>query len=100
MEENLLDDEEIAVLRRGPKFCCRRILCRERFLIYMEKCFCKIRWAKRDEEAGDAKEKENETNEERDERERIESIAEEEQIRNNLVFNKEEMEVDYRNRRA
>ena len=100
LEENLLDDEEIAVLRRGPKFCCRRILCKERFLIEMEKCFCKIRWAKRDEEPGDAKEKENETEEERLERERVEKIAEEEQIKNNLVFNQEEMEIDYRNRRA
>jgi hypothetical protein len=28
LEENLLDREEIAVLKRGPKFCCRRILCK------------------------------------------------------------------------
>ena len=46
LEENLLDEEEVAVLRRGPKFCCRRMLCKERFLVDMEKCFCKIRWSK------------------------------------------------------
>ena len=28
LEDNLLDVDEVAVLKRGPKFCCRRILCR------------------------------------------------------------------------
>ena len=27
LEHDLLDAEEVAILRRGPKFCCRRILC-------------------------------------------------------------------------
>ena len=36
LEDNLLDVDEVAVLKRGPKFCCRRIMCRERFLIDME----------------------------------------------------------------
>ena len=31
-----MDVDEVAVLKRGPKFCCRRIMCRERFLIDME----------------------------------------------------------------
>ena len=96
LEHDLLDAEEVAILRRGPKFCCRRILCRERFLIDMEKCFCKIRWSKRDESPEDAKEKENETEEERKERERLERMAEDEAIRNNLVFDQEEMNLDYR----
>ena len=39
LEDNLLDVDEVAVLKRGPKFCCRRILCRERFLIEIKKCF-------------------------------------------------------------
>ena len=42
LEHDLLDAEEVAILRRGPKFCYRWILCKERFLIDMEKCFCKI----------------------------------------------------------
>jgi hypothetical protein len=40
LEENLLDMDEVAVLKRGPKFCCRRVLCKERFLMEMEKCYC------------------------------------------------------------
>ena len=43
LEDGLLDQDEVAVLRRGPKFCCRRILSKERYLIEMEKCYCKIR---------------------------------------------------------
>ena len=33
LEDNLLDMEEVAVLKRGPMFCCRRMLRKERFLI-------------------------------------------------------------------
>ena len=66
----------------------------------MEKCFCKIRWSKRDEESGEAKERQKETEEERKERERVEKVAEEEAIKNNLVFSQDDMELDYRKQRA
>ena len=100
LEEGLLDEDEVAVLVRGPKFCCRRILCKERYLIEMEKCYCKIRWEERDKGFFEKEDTENETEEERKERERVEKIAEEEAIRNLLVFDQETMEVDYRKRRA
>ena len=100
LEENLLDDEEIAVLRRGPKFCCRRILCKERFLIEMEKCYCKIRWEERDKDPEERKKQKEESEEERNERKRVEDLAEEEAIKNLLVFDQDTMEVDYRKRRA
>ena len=100
MEENLLDMDEVAVLKRGPKFCCRRVLCRERYLIEMEKCYCKIRWSERDKDPNDKDDIKNETKEERVERERVEKAAEEEAIRNLLVFDQDAMEVDYRKKRA
>ena len=99
LEKDLLDSEEIAVLKRGPKFSCRRVLCKERFLVEMEKCACKIRWSKRDEDMEDAKNEENETTEERKERKRVEKIAEEEAIRYLLVFYEDELEIAYRKRR-
>ena len=100
LEENLLDTDEIAVLRRGPKFCCRRILSEERYLIEMEKCYCKIRWEDRDKDPNERKEIRKETKEEKEERERVERIAEEEAIRSLLVFDQDSMEVDYRKKRA
>ena len=42
LEEGLLDDEEIAVLCRGPKFCVRRMLDEERFLVECEKSYFKV----------------------------------------------------------
>ena len=69
LEENLLDVDEVAVLKRGPRFCCRRIICKERYLIEMEKCYCKIRWSERDKDPEESKERAAETAEERKERE-------------------------------
>ena len=92
--------DEISVLKRGPKFCCRRIICRERYMIEMEKCYCKIRWSEKDRDPEEAKDRENETEEEKRERERVERLAEEEAIRNLLVFDQDAMELDYRKKRA
>jgi hypothetical protein len=61
----------------------------------MEKCFCKIRWSKKDEVSEDDKMKHEESEEER-----LEKLAEEEAIRYNLVFDQDEMTIDYRKRRA
>ena len=61
----------------------------------MEKCFCKIRWSKKDEVPEDDKMKHEESEEER-----LEKLAEEEAIRYNLVFDQDEMTIDYRKRRA
>ena len=72
LEDNLLDGDEIAILVRGPKFCCRSVLCKERYLVEMEKCYCKIRWSQRDKDEDD---KIEETAEEKLERERVEKIA-------------------------
>ena len=101
LEENLLDSDEVAILVRGPKFCCRRVLCKERFLVEMEKCYCKIRWSQRDVDREELKEIiKNETKEEKLERERVEAVAEEIAIKNLLVFDEDDMEVDYRKKRA
>ena len=43
LEETLLDDDEIAALCRGPKFCVRRVLDEERFLMECEKSCFKLR---------------------------------------------------------
>ena len=43
LEEKLLDDDEIAALCRGPKFCVRRVLDEERFLMECEKSCFKLR---------------------------------------------------------
>ena len=72
LEENLLDQDEVAVLKRGPKFCCRRILSKERYLIEMEKCYCKIRWEERDKDPDERNSRKEETEAERRERERVE----------------------------
>ena len=98
--KNLLVLDEVAVLKRGPTFCCRRILCRERFLIDMEKCYCKIRWSERDKDPEDKDLLAKETEEERKERERVERAADDEAVRNLLVFDQDTMEVDYRKKRA
>ena len=101
LEDNLLDSDEVAILVRGPKFCCRRVLCKERFLVEMEKCYCKIRWSQRDVDREELKEIiKNETKEEKLERERVEAVAEEIAIKNLLVFDEDDMEVDYRKKRA
>ena len=94
--ENFIYNQEylrsisVAVLRRGPKFCCRRILSKERYLIEMEKCYCKIRWEERDKDPEERKKQKEESKEERKERKRVED----------LVFDQDTMEMDYRKRRA
>ena len=100
LEDNLLDSDEVAILIRGPKFCCRRVLCKERYLVEMEKCYCKIRWSQRDRNKDDIKEQQSETAEEKKERERVEKVAEEIAIKNLLVFDEDDMELDYRKKRA
>ena len=100
LEENLLDSDEIAILVRGPKFCCRRVLCKERYLFEMDKCYCKIRWSQRDKDKDELKEQQKETEEERKERERVEKIAEEIAMKSLLVFDEDEMQMDYRKKRA
>ena len=100
LEENLLDSDEIAILVRGPKFCCRRVVCKERYLVEMEKCYCKIRWSQRDKDKDELKEQQKETEEERKERERVEKIAEEIAMKSLLVFDEDEMQMDYRKKRA
>ena len=64
LEQWLFGVDEIAVLKRGPRFCVRRILCRERFMMEMEKCFCKIRLSKRDKDPDDEAVKKKESEEE------------------------------------
>ena len=100
LEEGLLDQDEIAVLRRGPKFCCRRILSKERYLVEMEKCYCKIRWEERDRDPDERKKQKDESSEEKKERERVERLAEDEAIKSLLVFDQDSLELDYRKRRA
>ena len=43
VEDDLLDKDEIDALVRGPKFCVRRVLNEERFLMECEKSYFKLR---------------------------------------------------------
>ena len=43
LEDGLLSEDEVAVLCRGPKFCVRRVLDEEGFLMNCEKSFFKLR---------------------------------------------------------
>ena len=103
LEDCLLDDDEIAVLCKGPKFCIWRILSKERYLVEAEKCFCKLRFELFDDDDTDKKEggeAEKETAEERKERERLERLVEVAEIESKTVFNEDEETLDYGRKRA
>ena len=102
VEDDLLDKDEIAVLVRGPKFCVRRVLNEERFLMECEKSYFKLRidMEDDDDEEDDPGGGETETKEEKLERERIEQAIEIAAIEAKQVFNEEEMTVDYSKKRA
>ena len=103
LEENLLDHDEVAILVRGPKFCVRRILDEERFLMECERSFFKVRIDMEDvdEEPDDpGGGEEHETKEEKVERLRIENAMEIAAIEARQVFNEDEMLIDYTRKRA
>jgi hypothetical protein len=50
LEDKLLDRDEIAALVRGPKFCVRRVLDEERYLIECEKSYFKLRLDMKDDD--------------------------------------------------
>ena len=101
LEEKLLDQDEVAILIRGPKFCVRRILCEERYLVECEKSYFKVRL---DMEDDDDEEEDDpgggETEEERIERERVEKVMEIAELEAKTVFNEDEMSLDYGRKRA
>ena len=101
LEEGLLDQDELAILARGPKFCVRRVLSEERFLVECEKSYFKLRIdMEDDEEEDDPGGGEIETPEETKERVRLEKAIEQAAIEAKTVFNEEEMTVDYTRKRA
>ena len=103
LENKLLDRDEIAALVRGPKFCVRRVLGDERYLIEFEKRYFKLRLDMKDddeEEEDDPGGGGQESEEERKERERVEKAIEMAAIDAKTVFNEEEMTIDYGRKRA
>ena len=92
VENLLLDEEENAVLCKGPKFCIRRTLSRERYLVEAEKSFCKLRYELYDEDPTCLEEKK--------ERERVELLSRIAELECKTVFNEEEMTIDYGRKRA
>ena len=70
LEDGLLGDDEIAALWRGPKFCVRRVMSEERFLMECEKSYFKVRIDMHDDEEEDDPGGGEESEEERIERER------------------------------
>ena len=95
---NLLSLAEVAILTRGPKFTVRRILCKERFLLEMEKCFVKLRWALKDK--GLLDEVDFETMLTDEERKKIDELAEVEEAMTKSVFNHDDLVVDFRKLKA
>ena len=88
---------------RGPKFCVRRVLDEERYLIECEKSYFKLRLDMKDddeEEEDDPGGGGQESEEERKERERVEKAIEMAAIDAKTVFNEEEMTIDYGRKRA
>ena len=91
----LLSGDEVAALSRGPKFTIRRILSRERFLVELEKSFVKIRWSKRDEDDDEEESMDNEMELDPVEQARISEIAEMEEAKTRMIFDHENMEIDW-----
>ena len=73
-EADILTNDEVDVLKKGPKFCIRRVLSKERYLVEQEKTYVKLRWANRGKEDDDEDTK-NETEVEKIERMRVEKLA-------------------------
>jgi hypothetical protein len=72
----------------------RRILCKERFLLEMEKCIVKLRWAVKDK--GLLEEVDFETMVTDEERKKIDELAEVEEAMTKSVFNHDDLVVDFR----
>ena len=100
LEQGLLDKDEIAVLCRGPKFCVRRVLSEERYMMECEKSYYKLRLDMKDDDLEDDPGGGAETEEDEVERKRIEKAAELVEIDMKTVFNEDEMTIDYGRKRA
>ena len=99
LDEDLLSKDEVTVLCRGPKFCVRRILSEERFLMECEKSYFKVRLEMLDSDledtgGGDTSE------EEEQEKIRIEKAVKLAELEMRTVFNEEEMTLNYGKKRA
>ena len=90
-EDSTLSEEEVAVLMRGPKLTVNRVLCKEWFLVEMEKCFIKVRLQKRDE---DIKEPENA------EEERVRILGEIGGAKSRMVFDPDSGKGDFMKQRC
>ena len=95
---SLLNQDEIAVLTRGPSFTIRRVLSRERFIVEIEKSYIKIRWTKQDEAEVDC-DMEG-TGLDNEEQARIDDIAELEEAKSRIIFDLDKKEIDYRKQRC
>ena len=103
LEADLLDKDEVAIVVRGPKFCVRRILSEERFMIDCERSYFKLRIEMMDKDDDEIEEEANtiiETDDERKERERIEKAIEEAEMLAKTVFDEDGMSLDYGRKRA
>ena len=100
LEPNLLDKDEVAILVRGPKFCVRRILSEERFMIDSGKNYFKIRIEMMDKDDEEEDNTKVETEDERMERERVEKVMEEAELKAKTVFDEDDGSLDYGRKRA
>ena len=103
LEHLRLGEDEVAALYKGPKFCVRRVLSKERYLLEAEKSFCKMRYELFDRDAEDFEECAGESKEEREERLRVEKLSEIAEVESKTVFNEEEGDhgtINYGRKRA
>ena len=93
-----LNEDEITILTRGPKYAIRRILNKERFLIEMEKALVKEKWSRRKrQELEDMDDTGDMTDEEK---ERIRKVEEEFETRSRQIYDGDNKRFDYGNKSA
>ena len=101
LEDGLLSEDEVAALCRGPKFCVRRVLDEETFMMNCEKSYFKLRLDMQDEDdPEDDPGGGPQSEEDRLEEERVRKAAEMAVMEGKTVFNQEDMTLDYGRKRA
>ena len=101
LEDGLLGEDEVAALCRGPKFCVRRVLDEEGFLMNCEKSYFKLRLDMEDDDETEDDPGGGERSEEDIlEDERIAKAAELAVIEGQTVFNQDDNTIDYGRKRA
>ena len=97
-EEVVLSEDEVAILKRGPKYALRKALSKEKYMVEVEKAITKDKYERRNREENESEKqssKRMETSEEMAELKRVEDLIMEEEGKSRMIFQQVGKDLDF-----